>query len=51
MGRSYAVPIYGLPDRIALLVGMLALLNPAASPFALWLWLTGSLLLVYFGSA
>jgi len=34
---------------IALLVGMLALLNPAASPFALWLWLTGSLLLVYFG--
>lgn len=33
----------------ALLVGMLALLNPAAAPVALWLWLVGSLLLVYFG--
>lgn len=34
---------------VALLLGMLALLNPAAAPVALWLWLTGSLLLVYFG--
>lgn len=33
----------------ALLVGMVALLNPAASPVSLWVWLTGSLILVYFG--
>jgi len=37
---------------IALLAGMLALLNPAAASMAsvsLWLWLTVSLILVYFG--
>lgn len=34
---------------VALLLGMLALLNPAASPIPLWPWLTASLLLVYFG--
>ena len=37
---------------VALLTGMLALLNPAAAsalPVALWPWLTGSLILVYFG--
>ena len=34
---------------IALTAGMLALLNPLASPVPLWGWLTGSLILVYFG--
>ncbi len=34
---------------VALSAGMLAVLNPAAAPVALWVWLTGSLLLVYFG--
>ncbi len=34
---------------VALLIGMLSLLNPAASPFPLWGWLTASLILVYFG--
>ena len=34
---------------IVLLLGMTGLLNPAASPMSLWPWLTGSLILVYFG--
>jgi glycoside/pentoside/hexuronide:cation symporter, GPH family len=34
---------------VALLLGMLGLLNPALSPTSLWAWLTGSLILVYFG--
>lgn len=34
---------------IALLAGMLALLNPTVSPIPLWVWLTISLLFVYFG--
>lgn len=34
---------------IALMIGMLALLHPAASPAPLWAWLTMSLVLVYFG--
>jgi len=34
---------------VALTLGMLALLNPLASPVPLWGWLTGSLILVYFG--
>ena len=34
---------------VALLVGMLGLLNPEASPVSLWVWLTASLVLVYFG--
>ena len=34
---------------VALTLGMLALLNPLASPMPLWSWLTSSLILVYFG--
>jgi glycoside/pentoside/hexuronide:cation symporter, GPH family len=34
---------------VALLIGMLGLLNPAASPIGLWPWLTLSLIFVYFG--
>lgn len=33
----------------ALLLGMMALLNPSVSPVSLGAWLTGSLILVYFG--
>lgn len=32
-----------------LAIGMMMLLNPAFSPVALWWWLAGSLILVYFG--
>ena len=34
---------------VALMFGMVALLNPLAAPVPLWGWLTGSLILVYFG--
>ena len=34
---------------VALVIGMLGLLNPGASPVGLWLWLTVSLIFVYFG--
>jgi Na+/melibiose symporter-like transporter len=61
-GDAFIDPLLGrwsdrLPSRfagtliatIALLVGMLALLNPAAAFMPLWSWLTISLILVYFG--
>jgi Na+/melibiose symporter-like transporter len=61
-GDAFIDPLLGrwsdrLPSRfagvliaaVALVVGMLSLLNPAASPVPLWVWLTASLVFVYFG--
>lgn len=61
-GDAFIDPLLGrwsdrLPSRfagvliaaVALVVGMLSLLNPTASPVPLWVWLTASLVFVYFG--